>query len=908
MNDLLVSEIEIVDEPLPSIIDRCVELVSEGVTVVTETQRLKHLVEDAYNLKQFAKGKVSWATPKVATWDVWLRNLWHEREQLGGDNIRQLLSSGQSSQVWEDTISKNIREEYKEDFEYLLWHITATASSAKLAYGLTKSYGIKASDFDEPMSEDAQHFLGWLESYRSVLKKRHWIDQESLADEFIENVELIQQCTDCVIAFVGFDKWHPQQQRLYDALSANGVHTTVLDHLMVREPERVDQFQFDKAEDEITACARWARAVIELNPEVHRVGIVIPRFGELYRRIQRIFSAILNPDAIMEDRQTHNMSFHVTRGMALGETPLVVDALNLIELIKPEVEISLMCAVIRSDRIKGWDTESSARSSLAAKLPGVGGHRISIARVLKIIEGKSIRCPRLVKLLENAEKMRSESPEFVEYGYWGQFFTEWMADFQDVKREGRIFGADEKQALESWGSIISDLVELGCVSSSASVYTAIAKVTRMVSEQSFQPRAVRVPVQIGEMIAMSGQTFTHMWMLSMNNEVLPGSPRPNPFIPIALQKSLELPSSSPSMVQKEITQRIDRLLSSATHIVQSYSTSDGSQHFQPSSLLNRAQAVELADFGGEQYVDYVTQISGLHDQCEDYQDWKAVSIASPQDVRSGSSILRSQSMCSFRGFAGYRLKAKRLDDFELGISPLDRGTLVHDLFEHLYKKIPSSDELILSMHDENFLNEARVIARQVVDKFNSKRVRSFDSNVLDNEVDRMVDLAGQWYSSDVEREPFNVLHAELEIATSIATLPVRIRIDRIDQVEDGLVVIDYKTGNCSLKDLEGERPRDPQLLIYACALSGEGHDVRDVAYAKVKRGEIKFWEKLKRYSALERAQIIRGWTKTLEKIASDFLVGIANVDPQKGACDYCEFGPICRIKEIDDLEGRRDRW
>ena len=45
------------------------------------------------------------------------------------------------------------------------------------------------------------------------------------------------------------------------------------------------------------------------------------------------------------------------------------------------------------------------------------------------------------------------------------------------------------------------------------------------------------------------------------------------------------------------------------------------------------------------------------------------------------------------------------------------------------------------------------------------------------------------------------------------------------------------------------------------------------------------------------------WRAVVEGLAGEFRTGRAVVDPQKGACDWCELVPLCRLEQGDEDEG-----
>ncbi len=878
-------------------VDDCIDRLQEGAVVVVSSQRLKHLIEDGYNRARLELGETTWPTPEVYVWHVWLSQLWSELDHRSTITSAQLLTSAQSMQIWEREIADDIRKEYRHEYEYLLWHITATATRARNAYGLMRGYRIEQSQFGDAVSQDVAHFLRWLKKYLQHVERRNLIDFESLPDILCQQARQVRDLKPGKLVFAGFVVWTAQHQSLFDSLSEFG-EVERLNYEKGGTPRRIDQIEFEKVDDEIALCARWARSVIEADPKNHRVGIVASRLDSLYGRILRRFSATLNPDQVMDKRELQNLSFHVTLGSALIDTPLVVDALNLLELIKPEVDtppevdISILCSVIQSDRLRGWDAERSERAKLKNLILGSGHSQLSLEHVKKLIESANLRCRQLSWILARARQKASEMPKTADYAYWGSFIMDWMKIFQLETRENREFGTSEKQAHESLSSAIETLAELGFVSSKVSVTTAVAKLRRSLSEVSVQPRAVRVPVQIGDMNTMAGQSFSHLWMLGMNNTDLPGSPRPNPFIPVSLQKQVGIPESSVSLLEQSVTERIDVLLSSAVDVVQSYAVIDGSSYHQPSSHLKNLKKIGSFDLTEiDEYPDYRQRILQERHACQIFSDWKAPVVDNPEDIRGGSSLLKNHSLCPFRAFAQHRLYASPAESAGIGISAIERGSLSHRMFEGIYTEIISSEMI---SDERKYLQVARKHAEQAMMEFVADQIKSISSDLVEGEVDRMVDLARQWLNFERQREKFNVIATEEESEVTFSDLKVRLKIDRIDENDRGAVIIDYKTGQCSIKDMDGERPRDPQLLIYLCAMAQQGIQVDEVAYARIKRGNVGLLTKD------VSTEDISAFGEILEEIARDFLDGNADVNPLVGACDYCHIEPICRKDDRSD--------
>ena len=928
-------EIPRVDALKRSLIDDCVDRLREGATVLVDTQRLQHLVADDFNRRMQADGLTAWPSAEVFTFPAWLSRLWRDYANQSEETINVLLSGEQSRQIWERVISESVRSQYSEGYEYLLWHITATANQVKNAYGQICSYGIDPDYYTDQISIDVAHFRDWLQAYRNTLVKRSAVDHECLADHVGNAAEKIFGTKRPSVVFAGIDTWTPQLERLIESLERVDCAIEILEANTVPFDSKPQRFEFDTTDEEINACSRWARVSVDANPEVHRIGIVVPNLREIGPRLSRALSDYLNPDALMENRQTNKLSFHITLSGSLNEVPIVVDAMNLLELIRPTVSIEVMTSIVVSDRIKGWDQESAGRAKLANEIYGVGGDRLSLDDLIDLANKLTVKqpdlCPELIKVLHKAKKTRSEQPERADYASWGRFFMGWMEIFQSKKKGDRQFGVDEWQAYRSWVSIVQGLAELGFVETECTVETALAKLVRQVREANVQPRAVRAPVQVGEYLSMAGQTFTHLWMLGMNEKALPGSPRPTPFIPISVQKNCRIAGSSAEELNKQIQRRYERIVSSAQHVVQSYARTDKGEHFQRSHLLRLPDRFSLeASEDLASCRNYSSLLAVEYRYSETFNDWKAPAVQLKGGVTSGgTSLLKDQSNCPFRAFAVHRLHLKQAPSLEIGVTRLARGLLMHAIAESLYKMYPTPEHLKALSESGDLTNVVKECVESEVETYNGERVRPFSREIVEVEVSILSNLAEALVKFDMQRiaegqipsasqvgqlsnATYELWAAEYRTDLELAGMTLTLKIDRIDDCNGNLILIDYKTGACSLSDAGGKkpytyRPKDPQLAIYAVAMDQQEHKVRDVAYYQLKDGKLSTYTWFEHTQSRAKATTIdellnsnsdASWLAVLNQIAGGYIAGDAVADPLNsyGTCRYCHVMPVCRIK------------
>jgi ATP-dependent helicase/nuclease subunit B len=177
---------------------------------------------------------------------------------------------------------------------------------------------------------------------------------------------------------------------------------------------------------------------------------------------------------------------------------------------------------------------------------------------------------------------------------------------------------------------------------------------------------------------------------------------------------------------------------------------------------------------------------------------------------------------------------------------------------------------------------------------------------LERECRRARALIQQLCRLESTRAPFTVEATEQTAELLLGGGRVRLRLDRIDRLESGRAVLDYKSGRPGNPDWFGERPTHPQLLAYLTAL---GADVVALATVNLTAREVRFTgvaasaELLPRVRAVTEASGApgdwgaqqRSWRGLIERLIRAFLAGEAQVDPAPGACDFCHLTDLCRI-------------
>jgi RecB family exonuclease len=300
------------------------------------------------------------------------------------------------------------------------------------------------------------------------------------------------------------------------------------------------------------------------------------------------------------------------------------------------------------------------------------------------------------------------------------------------------------------------------------------------------------------------------------------------------------------------------------------------------------------------------------------QHWRSQRLAAPELERleetcapppgveertRGVGTLKAQSRCAFQGFAFTRLALEPLRSPAPGFADHERGQLLHDALEHLWTEL--KDSAALAAHTAATL--APLLAESAASAISKARKRR-DPGLRwrEREQVRLEHLLAHWLEVERVRMPFVAERLEMRARTlSLAGLKFEVRIDRVDRLDDGsYVLIDYKTG-AAVVDWQRDRPKNPQLPVYALALR---KPLAAVAYGRVNAAGCGFvpetdrrgvFKPTGRVTSLEGAASLAAlvplWAQRIERIAAQFAAGRAVLDPLGGACSECRFQAVCRV-------------
>jgi probable DNA repair protein len=483
--------------------------------------------------------------------------------------------------------------------------------------------------------------------------------------------------------------------------------------------------------------------------------------------------------------------------------------------------------------------------------------------------------------------------------------SEWSATFSKLLRHAgwpgdRPLSSAEHQTVEHWKSLLSELASLDIVLPRITYGQAFQRLRSISHQQRVAPRDEGAPVQIMDMLEAAGSRFDALWIAGLDGGSWPAVARPNPFLPVSLQRQAGMPHSSAERELHYARRVTARLFAAAPEVVCSYPLFSGEEKLRVSPLLDGLP--EIADPGAT-FETSLRRIFASAVPLDRQPDFQGPPLAAGTAQRGGMTVLANQAACPFRAFAKHRLGARDDDAADIGISPSERGTIAHEALEFFWRDIRSQRELLaLSPHEIDTVIERSVSAALATRMSRRSHSPSLERSRALEQV-RLQDLLREWLVEERKRPDFTVLEREEQKTAVVGGVTLQIKADRVDRYADStLAILDYKTSDKQgVKDWEGERPNAPQLMLYATQSKPVPSSVEFAFLVLHDTG-------LDGYKGLDLQQHLPEWTRVVEQLGASFFRGDAAVDPKYGlkSCEFCQLHSLCRIADVRALDTQED--
>jgi probable DNA repair protein len=891
-------------------IEQILPHLSNGATILVPNLRIKDAITAGY-LDSLTTNVTP--TPKIYAVDIFILECWSKNARLGVAPCANLqpLSAVEEFLVWHEIIESSLTD-------IPLLNPGETASVVARSYQTSRQWlnpDILNNELRENSAiKDIAVFDKWALQFKNYCEKHQRI---SLVDCTKELSKLLEQ--EKLTYFpkktilVNFYDPPPLYEHFFSVVPQLESVLTIKQ----KSNQKISKVKinFSSPESELRHCVNWVKNLLAKKPSAH-IGLITCNKELEQKQLEQLLADDFFSNGVFANIDDQVVFNTTSTSENLLDASIIYDGLLLLSLGQGQHNTEDICRILQSPYLSFSDEESENRFNLVTHLQIKGSSTISGRDISYLANNKekAYSCPffsqKLVKVRTEIRKIKNLASPLV----WSEVFE---AIFDVLGWPGPISSNKERRFLKQWEKLFSEFKDSSKLVAPLTYSKALAKL-RLLCAQDKQRKPFDSSLALSYYTANEaiGLEFDYIRFLGLNDQQWPEPVNPSPFLPYDLQKSANIPGSHNDIQLSIAKKQFDQLIRSARVSIQaSYYSTDGDQNYRPSGFIkcfleHKTEAFQLQELSNKATRQLNTlPISIIIDE--------STRLEAEESLQGGANVLSDQSACPFRAFALNRLKAYSPPRLEAGLSKMARGSAIHFALEYLFAEIGSHDELINQTENQvlELCNQAAVEAIEYL-SLNHRDIMTPKFQSI--EQSRIKKLLRKFIQVERNRPPFQVLAREQAFTQQFDNFVLNIRIDRIDQLNDGtLALIDYKTGKYSVspKGWMDERPKDMQLPLYhSVASASDISPIDTVSVAHLHAEKIghsgitasdNFSHQVRSIGSQKGTEmswneITKSWSRKVEYLAHEFNQGVADVNPADPTttCAYCGLQSLCRIQEL----------
>ncbi len=874
--------------------EQAVSAAVAGATVLAANTRSARAIQAAAEQRSRISNS-AWLTPDVLPYGAFVERLYSDAVVMGAVSV-QALQREQELQLWRQIIERSTSGR-----EMLLPDSAAVLASE--SFRMAFEHGIPLDSPQMVVSSDTRAFSAWSEEFRRQLAAHGWTCPALLPRELapcLSSLRLPSQ------VFVYLAESTPAQCNFLAELADTGVQVSTASKPEDGAAATPLRYEFDGVADELRAAAQWVRRQVEEAPEA-RIGVIFFDLARKLPQVESAFRSVLHPEHLL-GAQTAS-AFEIASPIALAEYPVVRCALQVLSLFAAPLDFHSFQSMLSSPYLA---VEPNKVARFLANVRQRARRNVSFEDLDRWLQ-ESDELPGLRAALKGLPKHSSFSSEQAAI-YWADISRRIL---EAVGWPAVSLDSEEFQCTNSWRELLAAVSSLELLEWRSDFRGFVGRLERAAATQKFKPETRNAPVQIMDASEAEGSVFDALWIGSCSDDLWPDSPRFSPLIPIELLKAAGIAVLGTPQAEARISRITSRLLHSAPRISLSLARrteDEREQRWSPAftQFQVATETIESPPLLAQRFA--AASLDAI-------SDFTAPALPSSEIVRGGTSLLQEQSNCPFSAFATRRLLAKQAQGPNEALAPTERGKVLDMALQLIWEQL--EDSAGLGRADRAAIVEAAVdeaMARELPSSNDP-----WSTRFLALERQRTIEVLTEWLTLESMRKPFHVVGHQLPVEVNLGGLSLRGRLDRLDEIDDAHVVIDYKTGgSIAVSAWQVPRPRMPQLPFYALAMLQQKFNLAGVSFAIVRMDAPAFKGYLREkdllpctdpakrtFDGLPFDEYAAKWAEELERIAKSFVQGSAAVDPKNppgrsgSSCDHCHLMSLCRVGDLpsDDFEG-----
>jgi ATP-dependent helicase/nuclease subunit B len=653
---------------------------------------------------------------------------------------------------------------------------------------------------------------------------------------------------------------------------------------------------------ELSAMAAWMHERLTAVPEF-RAWIYVPGLTRRRGEVEDAFDAELQPERFALQSAPLAARYAVAGGTPLAEYAPVRTALNVLQASVGAVSFTQFSTLLRAPEMQESEPAASAAARIDLALRRQGPPEATLEGWLELADTlaqqRGLPAAPAVQGLRSTLALLNTRPS-------AQRMSEWIVVWISALDAGpwskrQRWSSAEFQAAQRFRELLAALAGAEAFFGRQPREAAQRILARSALETAFQPQTGVPPIWISGQLMDPWLQYDALWVSGLSDQQWPPPVEPVALLPVGLQRDFGVVAADATSQLALARDLLHRWRQRGDHCVFSLSDAADGRTAAPSPLLPAAAGTRVEAAAHPHWRALKAQAPVL----EQFLDEQGPAFGAGERTR-GVATLRAQSRCAFRGFAEIRLAAEPLELPIPGFNDRERGELVHHALHQVWSVIGSwaSLQALDAEAQRTLLDGAAGGALRAI-----CRGRDPGPRWRARERERLKNLLGKWLAVERARNPFSVESLEQDAHFAPAAgVELKVRIDRIDRLEDGArVLIDYKTGAAAV-DWRGDRPGNPQLPIYGLLFP---QALIAVAYGRVNAADAYFVAECERDGVFKPGRnrtslegepnlraLIEVWARRIDPLAAAFAAGCAEVAPTAEACRSCALQGLCRVPTV----------
>jgi ATP-dependent helicase/nuclease subunit B len=835
------------------------------------------------------RGERVWRTPDIVSLGGWLTRAIDARART--EELPRLLSAAQDWLIWRQCTAK-----FTDQLQ--LVGRGALAEGLRAADELAHEYLITVGAPAADAGAEGRLFY----DVRRAVRARYAVADVTTARQLAHQLPLLGDQRP--VEFAGYRSLPPFLESIAQARRAQGFAT--LSRISADAPRRADIIAAANQTEELERIAAWSARLLAARPEA-RILVVLRGAAGARERLVTLLRQALDPArAVAGGRGPDATLVAIEGGAPLASAPPVAHALATLAVLTGATDFESLSAWICAPYWREPDAAARARVDLA--LRRAGPLELDLPGLLALLAG-----PRVASVPATAAAARQMSAQLSAAAAQLELrsappraWAERIRAALDAMSlaAGRARTSHEEQTLARFNELLNEFGELAVASGNMTREEALQTFSELAARTAFGPASGDALVTLTPRLEDPLIHYDGIWVAGLDAGAWPAAPDINPFLSAAAQRAAGIPAASAAGQTAEARALMRAWRTATDELVLSYAARAEDLELAPSPLLGEwTREAAPSNTAPSLWLPARLHRDGV---LESFVDAAAPAWPAEERLPAGTRVLELQGLCAFRAVAELRLGSAPLDTPAPGVTPQEKGQLIHGALEQLWRELKDSRALqqLASAELDALINRSVAQAAH-------KRWGDFNTPAQRRERRRAVLLIATLCELERERAPFSVRNIEHELSVLLGGGELRLRIDRIDALADGgVAILDYKSGAPKTMDWYGEHLSHPQLLAYLAAI---GEEVRALATVSIAASEVRFTgigtragllPKLKAAQAQASMPGVEPWTASrelwrgrIETLAREFLAGNAAVTPAPHACDYCEIAALCRIAD-----------